>query len=429
MSLNPSTRSSRASPRTRTRSTRELSPRNPVQQTPARPVGALRLRRRRPAAARPAASASRTAASIGPQPAGRAPRADPRRPAAAGHPQHPQPRPARPHPHPRDWCRRCSRPGCDRAARAPACRRWSTTRSTPSSRAATAMDVIADLAFPLPFQVISDMLGMPASEETQLRDWAHTLTLGLEPLLALQHLRRDPRRVRPHDRARARRHRVEAGASGRRPAHRRSSPPRTTATASPPDELVDQVILLYVAGHETTVNLIGNGTLRAARATARSSNGGATTRRSTPTRSTSCCATTAPVQFSRRVTTPTLDVGDAHHRARACSCSRAWRRPTATRPSWGTTPQALDLDAAGRGAAPRVRVGHPPLPGRGAGPARGPHRPRHADPARSRAWSWPPTPRRGTAASSSGASTPCPVAATRPAPGARAGIVAGATRL
>src|SRR6185437_4843386 len=27
------------------------------------------------------------------------------------------------------------------------------------------------------------------------------------------------------------------------------------------DELVAQVILLYVAGHETTVNLIGNGTL------------------------------------------------------------------------------------------------------------------------------------------------------------------------
>ena len=27
------------------------------------------------------------------------------------------------------------------------------------------------------------------------------------------------------------------------------------------DELVDQVMLLYIAGHETTVNLIGNGTL------------------------------------------------------------------------------------------------------------------------------------------------------------------------
>ena len=27
------------------------------------------------------------------------------------------------------------------------------------------------------------------------------------------------------------------------------------------EELVEQVILLYIAGHETTVNLIGNGTL------------------------------------------------------------------------------------------------------------------------------------------------------------------------
>src|SRR5579871_3704274 len=28
-----------------------------------------------------------------------------------------------------------------------------------------------------------------------------------------------------------------------------------------PEELVEQVMLLYIAGHETTVNLIGNGTL------------------------------------------------------------------------------------------------------------------------------------------------------------------------
>ena len=28
-----------------------------------------------------------------------------------------------------------------------------------------------------------------------------------------------------------------------------------------PEELRDQVVLLFVAGHETTVNLIGNGTL------------------------------------------------------------------------------------------------------------------------------------------------------------------------
>ena len=41
-------------------------------------------------------------------------------------------------------------------------------------------DLIADLAFPLPFQVISEMLGMPDSDRDQMRGWAHTLTLGLE---------------------------------------------------------------------------------------------------------------------------------------------------------------------------------------------------------------------------------------------------------
>ena len=36
------------------------------------------------------------------------------------------------------------------------------------------MDVIADLAFPLPFTVISEMLGMPDADRDQLRDWSGT---------------------------------------------------------------------------------------------------------------------------------------------------------------------------------------------------------------------------------------------------------------
>ena len=87
------------------------------------------------------------------------------------------------------------------------------------------------------------------------------------------------------------------------------------------DELVDQVMLLYIAGHETTVNLIGNGTLallaqpRAARTVA------ATTRRSTTNAVDELLRYDAPVQFSRRVTTADVDVGGQHHRARARSCS------------------------------------------------------------------------------------------------------------
>src|SRR4029079_16192985 len=49
------------------------------------------------------------------------------------------------------------------------------------SAAARAPEVArsAELAFPLPFRVITEMLGMPASEEATMRDLAHTLTLGL----------------------------------------------------------------------------------------------------------------------------------------------------------------------------------------------------------------------------------------------------------
>ena len=55
------------------------------------------------------------------------------------------------------------------------------------ARGAT-MEVIGDLAFPLPFQVISDMLGMPTADRDELRAWAHTLTLALEPTLAPVHV-------------------------------------------------------------------------------------------------------------------------------------------------------------------------------------------------------------------------------------------------
>ncbi|HEY8545703.1 MAG TPA: cytochrome P450, partial [Acidimicrobiales bacterium] len=122
------------------------------------------------------------------------------------------------------------------------------------------VDLMTHLAFPLPFQVISEMLGMPEGDRDQLRRWSHTLTLLLEPLI-------DPDRLR-----------AAIEASDRMNEHvkdviawKREHPADDLLTGliqatdgddvlSEP-ELVDQVVLLYLAGHETTVNLIGNGTL------------------------------------------------------------------------------------------------------------------------------------------------------------------------
>ena len=122
------------------------------------------------------------------------------------------------------------------------------------------MDVIADLAFPLPFTVISEMLGMPEVDHELLRTWSGLLVRTLEPI-------NDPDVVRDIG---------EAGDAMRDllttvVAQKRQAPAGDLLSALiaaeddgdvlSDEELLDQVMLLYIAGHETTVNLIGNGML------------------------------------------------------------------------------------------------------------------------------------------------------------------------
>jgi cytochrome P450 len=170
------------------------------------------------------------------------------------------------------------------------------------------VDLIGDLAFPLPFRVITEMLGMPPSEEARMRELAHTLTLGLEPLLALQHLAEiadasdeivehvvaaiDWKRSHPADDL------LSALLAAEADGDRLS-----------PEELLDQVILLYIAGHETTVNLIGNGTYALLRHRAQLERW-----RDDPSLDANAIDELlrydTPVQFSRRVTTAELQFGE-----------------------------------------------------------------------------------------------------------------------
>ena len=82
-----------------------------------------------------------------------------------------------------------------------------------------------------------------------------------------------------------------------------------------PEELLDQVILLYIAGHETTVNLIGNGTYALLRNRAQLERW-----RDDPSLDTNAVDELlrydAPVQFSRRVTTADFDGRRPDHRGR-----------------------------------------------------------------------------------------------------------------
>ena len=121
------------------------------------------------------------------------------------------------------------------------------------------VDIIGDLAFPLPFVVISRMLGMPETDAARLRDWSHTMTKTLDPILSDDEIR------------------AASDAEERMNAFlldvfewKRSEPADDLLTALivaedagdvlSDEELLAQVSLLFIAGHETTVNLIGNGT-------------------------------------------------------------------------------------------------------------------------------------------------------------------------
>ena len=123
------------------------------------------------------------------------------------------------------------------------------------------IDLIADLAFPLPFIVISEMLGIPESgDRAQLREWSGAVVKTFDPILsreeqlaafdavdniiAFTNQTLDWKRTHPGDDL------LSALIAAEDEGDRLSS-----------EELVEQVMLLYVAGHETTVNLIGNGTL------------------------------------------------------------------------------------------------------------------------------------------------------------------------
>jgi len=136
----------------------------------------------------------------------------------------------------------------------------------PSADGAT-FDLMTTLAQPLPVRVICDVLGLPAEDFAQTKQWADALALIVEPVV-----RRAERQAADHAatemveylRAHIARHR----ASGERDdllgtlvaAHDTGDGASSSSSLSE-DELLGNLILLFVAGHETTTNLIGNGLL------------------------------------------------------------------------------------------------------------------------------------------------------------------------
>jgi pimeloyl-[acyl-carrier protein] synthase len=123
-------------------------------------------------------------------------------------------------------------------------------------------DLIERLAYPLPVQVICSLLGVPAADEAVFTGWSRALSRSIDPSIL---------RSAEDDRA------IDEAEVG---LHDYLSDLLAARHASPGDDLLSDLLavqdgtdrispaevvslamLLLVAGHETTVNLIGNGTL------------------------------------------------------------------------------------------------------------------------------------------------------------------------
>jgi cytochrome P450 len=126
----------------------------------------------------------------------------------------------------------------------------------------TEVDIVDQVAYPFPVTVICELLGVPREDEPRFHGWVEALVQALDPGVG------DPVEVQRKEAAA----RQEMGQyfAGLVDAHRAAPGPdllSALATDDGPEgrltdgQLLATAFLLLIAGHETTVNLITNGTL------------------------------------------------------------------------------------------------------------------------------------------------------------------------
>jgi cytochrome P450 len=127
------------------------------------------------------------------------------------------------------------------------------------------IDVMQEYALQLPVTIISEMLGMPLNDLPQLRNWSRALTKGLDPFISEED---EEAAVAAGTAMFAY---IEAVVADKR-SHLSGDILSALIEAEEQGDRLDveevqaQVMLLYIAGHETTVNLIGNGLVEMFRA-------------------------------------------------------------------------------------------------------------------------------------------------------------------
>ncbi|MFI9048268.1 cytochrome P450 [Streptomyces sp. NPDC053427] len=124
------------------------------------------------------------------------------------------------------------------------------------------LDVVADLAYPLPVTVICELLGVPREDESLFGSLARRLTRGLDPIDTqtedeIRELQQTRTELQQYLEGLITRHDTAPGddlLSGLMHGQDSEGP-------MDPVDLRVTLGLLLIAGHETTVNLIANGTL------------------------------------------------------------------------------------------------------------------------------------------------------------------------
>jgi cytochrome P450 len=200
--------------------------------------------------------------------------------------------------------------------------------------------------------VISELLGMPDSDRGQLRDWSHTMTATLDPIVTVDQVRAA---IEASD------HMLEHILAA--VAWKRDHPADDLLSALiaaeedgdmlSEDELLDQIVLLYIAGHETTVNLIGNGTYALLRHRAQLERWQAD-----PGLDANAVEELlrfdSPVQFSRRIAVADMEIA-GHPIAKGSYLMTCLGSANRDEAHWGA--DAAELDLTRVGAAQHVSFG------------------------------------------------------------------------
>ncbi len=124
------------------------------------------------------------------------------------------------------------------------------------------IEVIEDLAYPLPVRVICEMLGVPAEDHAQFREWSHAVARGLDPDFVLP-----PEFLANRQQVFEQLQEYFGGLIAKRRADPRDDLISALIAAENEGQVLSEMELmttcglLLIAGHETTVNLIANGVL------------------------------------------------------------------------------------------------------------------------------------------------------------------------